>query len=256
MLQVTATLTLEELQAIVDEAHKNHLRVMAHDYGGQGLTDSIVAGVDTIEHGQGLTQELVNMMVQKGLYYDPTIVRYTLASIDAGDKEKTGGKYSIVPIFEKNVRMAIATKGLKVVFGTGVDGAMYPYGSQGREFEALVKYGMTPTRALQSATSLGAENMGWEDRVGTIEKGKFADLVAVSGDPLKDITELQRVKFVMKGGSVAEKPDHRRRHVYVSAVASQGRFALGRHLSRPNLFPARLRRSAHPGHKSHQQRSR
>lgn len=202
VLQVTATLTLAEIQAIVDEAHKNHLRVMAHDYGGQGLTDSIVAGVDTIEHGQGLTQELANMMVQKGLYYDPTIVRYTLASIDASDKEKTGGKYSIIPIFEKNVRMAIATKGLKVVFGTGVDGAMYPYGSQGREFEALVKYGMTPTRALQAATSLGAENMGWEDRVGTIEKGKFADLVAVSGDPLADITELQRVKFVMKGGQV------------------------------------------------------
>ena len=202
VLQVAATLTLEELRAIVDEAHKNRVRVMAHDFGGQGLTDSIVAGVDTIEHGQGLTQELANMMVQKGLYYDPTIVRYTLASIDASDREKTGGKYSIVPIFEKNVRMAIATKGLKVVFGTGVDGAMYPYGSQGREFEALVKYGMTPARALQAATSLGAENLGWEDRVGTVEKGKFADLVAVSGDPLTDITELQRVKFVMKGGQV------------------------------------------------------
>ena len=202
VLQVTATLTLAELQAIVDEAHKNQLRVMAHTFGGQGLADAVTAGVDTIEHGQGLTQELANTMVQKGLYYDPTIVRYTLASIDASDKERTGGKYSIIPIFEKNVRMAIATKGLKVVFGTGVDGAMYPYGSQGREFEALVKYGMTPARALQAATSLGAENMGWEDRVGTIEKGKFADLVAVSGDPLADVTELQRVKFVMKGGQV------------------------------------------------------
>jgi imidazolonepropionase-like amidohydrolase len=201
-LKVQATLTLEEIQAIVDEAHKNRVRVMAHDYGGQGLTDSIVAGVDTIEHGQGLTQDLANMMVQKGLYYDPTIVRYTLASIEASDREKTGGKYSVVPIFEKNVRMAIATKGLKVVFGTGVDGTMYPYGSQGREFEALVRYGMTPVRALQAATSLGAENMGWEDRVGAIERGKFADLVAVSGDPLQDITELQRVKFVMKGGKV------------------------------------------------------
>lgn len=201
-LKVTATLTLEELHAIVDEAHGNHLRVMAHTFGGQGLTDAIAAGVDTIEHGQGLTQELANLMAQKGLYYDPTIVRYTLASIETSDREKTGGKYSIVPIFEKNVRMAIATKGLKVVFGTGVDGAMYPYGSQGREFEALVRYGMTPTRALQAATSLGAENIGWEDRVGTIAKDKFADLVAVSGDPLTDITELQRVKFVMKGGRV------------------------------------------------------
>ena len=98
--------------------------------------------------------------------------------------------------------MAIATKGLKVVFGTGVDGSPYPYGSQGREFEALVTHGMTPARALQAATSLGAENLGWEDRVGAIDKGKFADLVAVSGNPLQDITELQRVKFVMKGGQV------------------------------------------------------
>lgn len=201
-LKVTATLTLEELHAIVDEAHKNRLRVMAHTFGGQGLADAIAAGVDSIEHAQGLTQELANMMVQKGLYYDPTIVRYTLAEIAASDSEKTGGKYSIIPIFEKNVRMAIDTKGLKVILGTGVDGAKYPYGSQGREFEALVKYGMTPTRALQAATSLGAENIGWEDRVGSIERGKFADLVAVSGDPLTDITELQRVKFVMKGGQV------------------------------------------------------
>ena len=89
-----------------------------------------------------------------------------------------------------------------MVFDTGVDGTFYPYGSQGREFEALVKYGMTPARAIQAATSLGAENLGWEDRVGAIEKGKFADIVAVSGDPLQDITELQRVKFVMKGGKV------------------------------------------------------
>jgi hypothetical protein len=128
----------------------------------KGLTDSIRAGVDTIEHAQGLTQELANMMVQKGIYYDPTIVRYTLASIEASDREKTGGKYSIIPIFEKNVRMAIATKGLKIVFGTGVDGAMYPYGSQGREFEALVKYGMTPTRALQAGdiARCGEHGMG------------------------------------------------------------------------------------------------
>jgi imidazolonepropionase-like amidohydrolase len=196
--------TLEELQAIVEEAHAHKVRVMAHAYGGDGLKNSIIAGVDTIEHGQGLSQELVDMMVQKGLYYNPTIVRYTLASIDANDRSKTGGKYSIVPIFEKNVRMAIATKGLKVVFGTGVDGGAYPYGSQGREFVALTKYGMTPTRALQAATSLAAENLGWEDRVGSIEKGKFADLVAVSGDPLSDITELQRIKFVMKGGYVVK----------------------------------------------------
>jgi imidazolonepropionase-like amidohydrolase len=201
-VQVETNFTLEEQQAIVDEAHAHHVRVMAHVYGGQGLRDAIVAGVDTIEHGQLLTRELVDLMVQKGLYYDPTIIRYTLPSIETSDRRKTGGKYSIVPLFEQNVRMAIATSGLKVVFGTGVDGSLYAYGSQGREFEALVRHGMTPVRALQAATSLGAANLGWEDRIGAIEKGKFADLVAVSGDPLLDITELQRVKFVMKGGRV------------------------------------------------------
>jgi len=201
-VQVETNFTLEEQQAIVDEAHRNHVRVMAHVFGGQGLRDAIVAGVDTIEHGQLLTRELVDMMVQKGLYYDPTILRYTLPSIEASDRKKTDGKFSIVPLFEKNVRMAIATKGLKVVFGTGVDGSPYAYGTQGREFEALVQHGLTPVRAVQAATSLGAENLGWEDRVGAIEKGMFADLVAVSGDPLRDITELQRVKFVMKGGQV------------------------------------------------------
>jgi imidazolonepropionase-like amidohydrolase len=201
-LNVSTNFTLEELQAIVDEAHKSHLRVMAHAYGGQGLADSIAAGVDTIEHGQGLTQELCNMMVAKGLFYDPTIVRYTLASIDDSDRKRTGGKYSIVAIFEKNVRIAIATPGLKVVFGTGVDGANYPYGSQARDFIALVKFGMSPTRALEAATWLGAQNIGWDDRVGSIEKGKFADIVAVATDPLSDVGVLQHVQFVMKGGKV------------------------------------------------------
>ena len=195
------SLTLEELQALVDEANKNKVRIMAHTLGGDGLRDAIAAGVHSIEHSQGLTQELATMMAQKGLYYNPTIIRYTLTNILEADKKKFNG-HSIVPIFEKAIRMAIATPNLKIPLGTGVDGHWYPYGSQGREFEALVHYGMTPLRALQAGTSLAAEAMGWEDRVGSIEKGKFADVVAVTGDPLKDITELQRVKFVMKGGKV------------------------------------------------------
>jgi imidazolonepropionase-like amidohydrolase len=174
---------------------------MAHTLGGDGLRDAITAGIHSIEHAQGLTQELATMMAQKGIYYNPTIIRYTLTNILEGDKKKFNG-HSIVPIFEKNIRMAIATPNLKIPLGTGVDGHWYPYGSQGREFEALVHYGMAPVRAMQAGTSLAAEAMGWEDRVGSIEKGKFADIVAVTGDPLKDITELQRVRFVMKGGKV------------------------------------------------------
>jgi imidazolonepropionase-like amidohydrolase len=196
------TLTLDELKAIVDEAHRHNHRVAAHAYGGDGLRNAIEAGVDTIEHGQGLDDAMVEMMVQRGIYYDPTGIRYSLPSIDAADRRSTGGKYSIVPIFEKNARAAITHKGLKVMFGSGVDGDTYAHGTQGRDFEWLVKHGMTPAGAIQAATLVDSEVLGWQDRVGSIEKGKYADIIAVSGDPLQDITELQRVKFVMTGGKI------------------------------------------------------
>ena len=196
------TFTLPELQAIVDEAHRHNHKLAAHAYGGEGLRNAIIAGVDTIEHGQGLDESMVNMMVEKGLYYDPTGIRYTLPSIDANDRRNTGGKYSTIPVFEKNFQLALSHKGLKVMFGSGVDGALYPHGTQGRDFEWLVKHGMAPTAAIQAATLVDAEMLGWQDQIGSIEKGKYADMIAVSGDPLADITELERVKFVMKGGEV------------------------------------------------------
>ena len=196
------TFTLDELKAIVDEAHRHNRRLAAHAYGGEGLRNAILAGVDTIEHGQGLDDTMVEMMVQKGIYYDPTGIRYSLPSIEETDHRNTGGKYSIVPIFEKNARAAFAHKGLKVMFGSGVDGGAYAHGTQGRDFEWLVKHGLTPAAAIQTATSVNSQVLGWQDRIGSLEKGKYADIVAVSGDPLQDITELQRVKFVMKGGKV------------------------------------------------------
>jgi imidazolonepropionase-like amidohydrolase len=196
------TFTLDELKAIVDEAHRHNRRLAAHAYGGEGLRNAILAGVDTIEHGQGLDDTMVEMMVQKGIYYDPTGVRYSLPSIEEADHRNTGGKYSIVPIFEKNARAAFAHKGLKIMFGSGVDGEAYAHGTQGLDFEWMVKHGMTPAAAIQSATSVNSQVLGWQDRIGSLEKGKYADIVAVSGDPLQDITELQRVKFVMKGGKV------------------------------------------------------
>jgi imidazolonepropionase-like amidohydrolase len=141
-------------------------------------------------------------MVQKGLYYDPTGIRYSLDSIDANDRKNTGGKFSIIPIFDKNARPAIAHKGLKIMFGGGVDVDLCPHGTQGRDFEWLVKHGMTPVAALQYATVVDSEMMGWQDQIGSLEKGKYVDIVAVAGDPLQDITEMQRVKYVMKGGKV------------------------------------------------------
>jgi imidazolonepropionase-like amidohydrolase len=197
------TYPLPVLQALIDETHRLGKKAGCHVYGGEGQKNAIVAGCDTIEHGFGLDQAQIDMMAAKGLYYDPTIVRYTEPYMDDNDEKNTGGKFRIIPIFSKAVSMAAATKGIKVMMGSGADGSTFAHGTQGLEFVSLVKVaGMTPARAIQSGTRVNAEAMGWQDRVGSIEAGKFADLIAVTGDPLADITELQRVKFVMKGGRV------------------------------------------------------
>jgi imidazolonepropionase-like amidohydrolase len=210
-LFVDPTFTLAELQAIVDEAHRHQRKVAAHSYGGEGLRNSVIAGVDSIEHGQGLDDSEIAMMIQKGIYYDVTGYRYTMPEIAENDRKNTGGKYSIIPIFEKNFKNALS-KGVKIVYGSGVDGTAgdprssgpYNHGTQGLDFVWLVSHGMTPVAAIQSATVVDAEMLGWQDRIGSVDKGKFADIIAVSGDPLKDISELQRVKFVMKGGQVVK----------------------------------------------------
>jgi imidazolonepropionase-like amidohydrolase len=201
--QYVLTYPLPVLQALIDEAHRLGRKTGCHVYGGEGQRNAIVAGCDTIEHAFGLNQEQADMIVQKGLYYDPTIVRYTEPYMDDDDGKKTGGKYRMIPIFEKAVTLAAATKDMKIMVGSGADGSTFAHGTQAIEFEWLVKRaGMSAARAIQSGTLVNAEAMGWADRIGSIEKGKYADLVAVSGDPLTDITELQRVKFVMKGGKV------------------------------------------------------
>jgi imidazolonepropionase-like amidohydrolase len=201
--QYVVTYPLPVLRALIDETHRLGKKAGCHVYGGEGQRNAIVAGCDTIEHGFGLDQEQVNMMAAKGLYYDPTGIRYTEPYMDDNDAKSTGGKYRIIPIFEKASSMAAATKGIKVMMGSGVDGSTFAHGTQALEFEWLVKRaGLTPARAIQAGTTINAEVLGWQDQIGSIDKGKYADLIAVSGDPLADITELQRVKFVMKGGKV------------------------------------------------------
>src|SRR5579863_3260623 len=197
------TYPLPVVQALVDETHKLGHKAGCHVYGGEGQRNAIVAGCDTIEHAFGLDQEQIDMMAAKGLYYDPTLQRYTEPYMDDNDAKNTGGKYRMIPIFEHAVQMAAATKGLKIMVGSGVDGATFVHGTQGLELEMLVKHGgLSATRAIQGATTVNAEVLGWQDQIGSIDKGKYADLIAVSGDPLADITELQRVKFVMKGGRI------------------------------------------------------
>jgi imidazolonepropionase-like amidohydrolase len=197
------TYPLPVVQALVDETHKLGHKAGCHVYGGEGQRNAIIAGCDTIEHAFGLDQEQIDMMAAKGLYYDPTLQRYTEPYMDDNDAKNTGGKYRMIPIFEKAVQMAAATKGIKIMVGSGVDGATFVHGTQGLELEMLVKHGgLSAARAIQGATTINAEVLGWQDQIGSIDKGKYADLIAVSGDPLADITELERVKFVMKGGRV------------------------------------------------------
>ena len=204
--QYVVTYPLPVLQALIDETHRLGKKAGCHVYGGEGQKNAIVAGCDTIEHAWGLNQEQADMMVAKKLYFDPTIVRYTEPYMDDVDARNTGGKFRMIPIIQKSVSMAVKTPGLKIMVGSGADGSTFPHGTQALEFVSLVKdTGLTPVRALQSGTMINAEAMGWQDQVGSIDTGKYADLVAVSADPLADITELQRVKFVMKGGKVSQE---------------------------------------------------
>ncbi len=201
--QYVTTYPLPVLEALIDEAHRLGRKTGCHVFGGDGLKNTIAAGCDTVEHAYGLTQEQADTIVAKGLFYDPTLVRYTEPYMDDNDSKNTGGKYRMIPIFENAVTMAGKTKGLKVMIGSGVDGSTFPHGTQALEIESFVKQAhMTPARAIQAATIVNAEALGWQGDIGSIEKGKFADLVAVSGDPLANIAELQRVRFVMKGGKI------------------------------------------------------
>jgi imidazolonepropionase-like amidohydrolase len=197
------SLTLEETEAIVDEAHRLGLRVACHAYGGEGLRNCVQAGVDATQHANDLDDVSLNLLIQKKL---PLVITLDdLIMHDAGDLKITGGKTSRLRMTEKSFKRALAA-GVPLPFGSGVTSAEIPHGQQGDQFAWLVKWGMTPAQALNTAYTVAANllNYGWSDRVGTLEKGKFADLIAVSGNPLADVTEMERVKFVMKGGMVVK----------------------------------------------------
>jgi len=201
--QYALTYPANVLQALIDETHRRGLRAACHVLGGEGQKNAIVGGCDTIEHAFGLTQDQADLMVQKGLFYDPTFVRYLEPYMDDNDRKSTDGKFRMIPIFERAVTMAAATKGMRMMLGSGADGSTYAHGTQALDFEAFVtRAHMTPAQAIQAGTINNAAAMGVTDSVGSIGAGKYADLVAVAGNPLTDITELKRVKFVMKGGRV------------------------------------------------------
>jgi imidazolonepropionase-like amidohydrolase len=189
------TLTFEEQQAIVDEAHRQGVRVACTAHAGITVRQSIDAGCDSLELGIDIDAEAIRMIVDKGIF-----MTFALAI------NKNPARRSVREIQKASFQRALKA-GAKIAFAVNASGAhgkqAGPYhGEEAVEFATMVEYGMTPLQAIRSATSVGADNIGWGDRVGSIEKGKYADFVAVSGNPANDVTELERVKFVMKGGQV------------------------------------------------------
>jgi imidazolonepropionase-like amidohydrolase len=199
VLKDVPTFTLDELKAIVDEAHRQRRPVASHAMALYGVHNSVEAGVDSIEHGAYISDEDMKTMVAKGIWYVPTIY---VAEYVAQGRAAAGAKIwvDMVPIHADTFRRAVKA-GVKIGFGTDAGGFDWNI-NPAVEFPLMVKYGMTPAQALKSATSGAAELLRMQSDVGTIEAGKYADIVAVPGDPLQDVGVLQKVAFVMKGGKV------------------------------------------------------
>jgi imidazolonepropionase-like amidohydrolase len=197
--------TLEEMKAIVADAHRLGRKVAAHAHGAEGIRWAAEAGVDSVEHGSYIDDAGIAAMKEHGTYLVPTLYLGDWMIDNAGlthlPAPLLAKAKEVIPAARKNIAHAFAA-GVKVALGT--DAAVYPHGLNAHEFETMVKLGLTPLQSIQAGTLNAADLLGWSGKVGTLEPGAWADIVAVDGDPLKDITTVQRVKFVMKGGEVVK----------------------------------------------------
>ncbi len=195
--------TLEEMKAIVADAHRLGRKVAAHAHGAEGIRWATEAGVDSIEHGSYIDDAGIAAMKEHGTYLVPTLYLGDWMIDNAARTHLPppllAKAQEVIPAARKNVAHAFAS-GVKVAFGT--DAAVYPHGLNAHEFAVMVKLGLTPLQAIQSATVNAADLLGWAGKVGSLEPGAWADIVAVDGDPSKDVTTLEHVKFVMKGGEM------------------------------------------------------
>ncbi len=194
-------LTQEELNALVDQAHSMRRRTAAHAHGAEGAKRAIRAGIDSIEHGSFMDEEALRLMAQKGTFYSPTLmalegVKERMAGLDPRQQRKARLAMDSI---DQTVRKAVSL-GVRIVLGT--DAGVFPHGRNAGEFRLLVERGLTPIAALKAGTSLDAELFGIGDRLGSLEAGKLADVVAVPGDPVADIRQTEKVFFVMKEGRV------------------------------------------------------
>jgi imidazolonepropionase-like amidohydrolase len=200
-----AQYTLEEMKAIVADAHRLGRKVAAHAHGAQGVIWASEAGVDSVEHGHLMNDEAIATLKKNGTYLVPTLYLVDWQRENAAQAnlpEYAKRKMEMVSqVGKANAKKAFEA-GVKI--GLGTDAAVYPHGLNAHELNVYVKLGMTPLQAIQTATINDADLLGWSDKVGTLEPGKFADIIAVDGDPLADVTTLERVKFVMKGGETVK----------------------------------------------------
>ena len=195
--------TLEEMKAIAADAHRLGRKVAAHAHGKQGIIWASEAGIDSIEHGSYIDDEAIAVLKKNGTYLVPTtylsdwmLENFTKIGFPAVYKQKM---IDVSAVSEKNTNRAIAA-GVKIAYGT--DAAVYPHGLNAMQLAKFVKAGLTPAQALQTATVNAADLLGWSSKVGSIEAGKWADIIATDGDATQDITATEHVKFVMKGGVV------------------------------------------------------
>jgi len=196
-------LTYEEMKMAVDEAHRAGRKVAAHAHGTQGIKDAVRAGVDSIEHGSLIDAEGIEMMKARGTYLVADIYNddYILGkAVEFGlPKESVDKEKSLGRLQRENFAKAVAA-GVKIAFGT--DAGVYPHGDNAKQFDYMVKFGMTPAGAIRAATSSAADLIDRTHDVGTLEAGKYADLIAVAANPLERVESLEHVSFVMKGGKV------------------------------------------------------
>ena len=196
-----------ELQAVIETARDYGMHVAAHAHGAEGMKRAVIAGVNTIEHGTKMTEEVMDLMKQHGTYYVPTII----AGKFVAEQAKIPGYYhpavvpkalEIGPMIHDTFRKAYR-RGVKIGFGT--DAGVYPHGENAREFAFMVEAGMSPLEAILAATAVNAAILGLSEKIGTIEAGKLADIIAVDGNPLDDIHAMEVVSFVMKEGVVYKR---------------------------------------------------
>jgi imidazolonepropionase-like amidohydrolase len=200
-------LTQEELNALVDEAHARRKKAAAHAHGNEGARRAVLAGIDSIEHGSFLEDDTLDLMRQRGTVYVPTLLAGD-SIIEALDKGRVMDPRNVAKARAAHARVGetfrrAVQKGVRIGFGT--DAGVFSHGRNAQEFALLVRGGMTPVQALKSATSIDAELFGVSDRLGTLEAGKIADIVAMPGDPASDIRVTERVSFVMKEGRVVKR---------------------------------------------------